>query len=182
MAKTRKTKYVILGLLMHGSWTGYDIKKMVEQQLSHFWSESYGQIYPALQEMESEGLVKQVQEEHESRGERKVYSITEAGRNELAKWLRKPVEEEKLRYEVLLKLFFSGTVPVKESIRHIADFKRRQEIKLSEVALFEENLRNALEHGRDHTFYWLTVLCGKKVYQAYIEWCEEALGVLASME
>ena len=42
----RKTRYVILGLLLEGSLSGYDIKKIIDTRFSFFWSESYGQLYP----------------------------------------------------------------------------------------------------------------------------------------
>ena len=41
------------------SWkpmSGYDIKKLVDAGLSHFWNENYGQIYPTLESLVKEGL------------------------------------------------------------------------------------------------------------------------------
>jgi hypothetical protein len=35
---------------------GYDIKKEVEERLSHFWSESYGHIYPMLRRLHDRDL------------------------------------------------------------------------------------------------------------------------------
>jgi DNA-binding PadR family transcriptional regulator len=46
-----KSKYAILGMLSIAPMSGYDIKKQVETSISNFWSESYGQIYPALRNL-----------------------------------------------------------------------------------------------------------------------------------
>jgi DNA-binding PadR family transcriptional regulator len=40
VAAQRKTWFAILGLLDWRPMSGYDIKKLVEMGLSHFWSES----------------------------------------------------------------------------------------------------------------------------------------------
>jgi hypothetical protein len=40
------TPYAILGLLSIEPMSGYDIRANLEESLAHFWSESYGQIYP----------------------------------------------------------------------------------------------------------------------------------------
>ncbi|PYI52519.1 PadR family transcriptional regulator [Paenibacillus flagellatus] len=54
--RTNKSYYALLGLLAFGPHSGYDVKRRIEQQLSHFWSESYGQIYPNLKKLVEEGL------------------------------------------------------------------------------------------------------------------------------
>lgn len=51
MDKKNKTGYVILGLLSDRSISGYGIKKLRERRFHHFWSESYGQIYPELKRL-----------------------------------------------------------------------------------------------------------------------------------
>ena len=58
MAKDRKIDVVILGLLAHENLTGYDIKKQIDGAISFFWKGSFGSIYPALSDMEKQGLVK----------------------------------------------------------------------------------------------------------------------------
>src|SRR6267378_1332508 len=42
------TPNALLGLLSLGSMSGYDIRQLISQSIGHFWSESYGQIYPGL--------------------------------------------------------------------------------------------------------------------------------------
>lgn len=51
------TQDVILGLLMKESLTGYQIKQLLENVFSNFYSSSYGIIYPTLARMEKEGFI-----------------------------------------------------------------------------------------------------------------------------
>ncbi len=74
-----------LGILTFQEATGYEIKKMVEDEaFSHFIDASYGSIYPALTKMMNEGLVSVRAEEQAGKPDKKVYSITQSGRDELA--------------------------------------------------------------------------------------------------
>ena len=49
-----KSRFAVLGMLSMGLETGYQMKKHVEENLGHFWSESYGQIYPILGQLRAE--------------------------------------------------------------------------------------------------------------------------------
>ena len=51
MARMNKSRFALLGLLSLGAMSGYDLRKLFEQSLIHFWSESFGQIYPMLRSL-----------------------------------------------------------------------------------------------------------------------------------
>ena len=75
-----------LGILSLQEASGYEIKKDVEDGLfSHFIEASFGSIYPALTQLASEGYVTVREEEQTGKPDKKVYAITDAGRNALAK-------------------------------------------------------------------------------------------------
>ena len=71
-------KYVILDLLSEKPRHGYEIMKELEARSSGFYTPSAGSVYPTLQLLEDLELVKS----HEANG-RKVYEITEKGKQEL---------------------------------------------------------------------------------------------------
>jgi DNA-binding PadR family transcriptional regulator len=68
----------LLKLLDESPRHGYDVIRLLEDRFMGLYAPSPGTIYPRLQRLEAEGLVTQSQE-----GGRKVYQITEAGREEL---------------------------------------------------------------------------------------------------
>jgi len=68
-------KYVILKLLRDKPMHGYEVMKALEEQTHGCYRPSPGSVYPTLQWLEDEGLVRS-----EEREGKKVYSITEQGR------------------------------------------------------------------------------------------------------
>jgi DNA-binding PadR family transcriptional regulator len=69
----------LLRLLEESPRHGYDVIRLLEDRFMGLYAPSPGTIYPRLQRLEAEGLVTQSQE-----GGRKVYQLTDAGREELA--------------------------------------------------------------------------------------------------
>lgn len=180
MAKANTTMYIILGLLDHEDLSGYDIKKKIDYMISHFWEIGYGQIYPTLKFMEeNEMITKQISET--SKGpEKNLYSITDNGREVLKEWLLLPEAKEYTKYEILVKLFFGKQVSEEENRKRIELFKERQLQNAADMKVFKANLEQVLYEGEDHLYYYLTVLFGEKIYDAYIEWAKEAEELLST--
>ena len=182
MPKKNTTVYIILGLLNHEELSGYDIKKKIDYMISHFWEVGYGQIYPSLKTMEEEGLVLKQTVGSQKGPERNLYSITEAGRNALQEWLVLPEAKEYVKYEILLKLFFGSTVSVQENRNRIETFMDRHIQNLDRMKLYTDNLKQVMNEGEDHLYYYLTVLFGEEVYKAYVNWSQKALEILEEKE
>lgn len=100
-------KTLCLGLLSLGDACGYDLKKRFEALFRHFFSAGYGSIYPALAELAQQGLVTCRTENAEGRPERKVYSITDAGRRRFQEALHRTRPQHKLRSDFLAMLYFA---------------------------------------------------------------------------
>lgn len=176
--KENKTIYIILGFLNHEDLTGYELKKKIDYSLSHFWMSSYGQIYPTLNQLAENGLVIRRNYNGGQNREKIVYSITDKGRKELENWVSQPIENEVVKYEILLKLFFGAVVAPDKNIRSIKSFEQRYQIKKQELEHYEKCLKQVLYQDENHLYYLLTVLFGQKVYKAYLEWAEQARGLI----
>ena len=74
-----RLRLYLLKLLDESPRHGYDVIRLLEDRFMGLYAPSPGTIDPRLQRLEAEGLVTQSQE-----GGRKVYRITDAGREELA--------------------------------------------------------------------------------------------------
>jgi len=104
-------KTLCLGILSLGDATGYEIKKMVAEGSFSFFSEaSYGSIYPALGKLMEEGLVTCRAMHQDKRPDKKVYTLTEEGRAELTRSLRKDPDPDKNRSEFLAAILFCESV------------------------------------------------------------------------
>ena len=86
---------IILGFLMQQSMTGYDLKKAFSMSFSFFSGLSYGSIYPALKKMEKLGLISMKVEIQDGAPNRKIYTITEAGRKSFLESLQTPLVPER---------------------------------------------------------------------------------------
>jgi len=102
-------KYVLLGFLNYTPMTGYELKQFMDESTSNFWHAKQSQIYTTLKKLEADGMVESHIEAQEGRPDRRVYEITEAGRNDLDLWLAQPeISLEKRKETLLVKLFFSA--------------------------------------------------------------------------
>ncbi len=100
-------KTVCLGMLTDGAASGYDLKKQFESSFGHFFAAGYGSIYPALSALADQGLVSCTEIAQEGKPDRKVYSITAAGRQFLLTALEHRSPCHKVRSEFLAMLCFS---------------------------------------------------------------------------
>lgn len=63
MKKKNQSFYSILGFLHIRPLTGYEIRKLVEESVQHFWHESEGHLYPSLKKMAELGLIAKLPQE-----------------------------------------------------------------------------------------------------------------------
>jgi DNA-binding PadR family transcriptional regulator len=67
----------VLAILVEEPGHGYDVIQRLEEKTAGAWRPSPGSVYPTLQLLEDEGLVRSVE-----RNDKRVYEITEPGRQE----------------------------------------------------------------------------------------------------
>jgi DNA-binding PadR family transcriptional regulator len=118
---------VILGLLLSGPLSGYELRKMfAATPLGHF-SDSPGSIYPALRRLERQSLVRGHVEQAGSLRPRRVFTITAAGREMLRSWLEPPVTVEDVMHRsddlVLRFSFMPGVLGKAKTIRFLEQWE-----------------------------------------------------------
>ena len=178
MPRPSRTPMVILGLLCTEPMSGYELKGTIERTVGHFWSESYGQIYPALRRLEADGLVTGEDAAQGGR-KRRIFRITPAGRERLAGWLAEPPHASPMRNELLLKVFFGQFAPVGSLQAHLGATlaaSRRSEGTMQAIITQLE----AEEADADELRFWLLTLdLGRRVARARAEWAQAALAQLS---
>jgi len=101
-----------LAILYFGEATGYEIKKMsVEGKYSHFVDASFGSIYPALAKLEADGCVTVREEPQPGKPARKIYSITEAGKQQFIEALHEVPGRDVFRSAFLMVSMCAGLLP-----------------------------------------------------------------------
>lgn len=109
-----KARYVILGMLLDGPSSGYEIKTFIARSTAYFWRESDSTIYPMLKILAKEGKVLS-EIFYIGKKKKEIFSITQTGREEFRTWFESQTGSEIPRSEFLLKLFF--TTSQKEMVR-----------------------------------------------------------------
>ncbi|MCL5056422.1 MAG: PadR family transcriptional regulator [Actinobacteria bacterium] len=171
-------KYALLGFLNYADMTGYELKQHFDNSIQHFWNAKLSQIYPALSQMKKEGLLVMEVEYQEKRPNRKVYKITDAGREELKRWLEEPQEKHPLREPFLVQVFFGAHI---EKERIIAIMRRQLEMCREQLAKYKHYKEHFREPApvdvfvKDAVFWGLTLDAGIKYCMASVEWLEEAI-------
>ena len=107
-------RYAILGLLSWQPCTGYDLKKIIADSSTLYWSGNNNQVYTTLIQMLKEGLVTVVVQPQESLPARKVYSISDAGRAALREWVLSAPEPIELRSTFLIQLGWADQLDDRE--------------------------------------------------------------------
>jgi DNA-binding PadR family transcriptional regulator len=181
MKRVRSTPYAVLGLLSLRPMSGYDIRKASEESVGHFWSESYGQIYPALRELTERGLARRRSMRRPGRPDRHVYEITEPGRKELRRWLTEPPRRTPLRSELLLKLFFGDPTTTTTQIAWLEAMEKEAAAQLEAYAGIARELGR--ESADDpHVAHWrVTLSFGVHRAEANRRWARKAITALRSV-
>jgi PadR family transcriptional regulator AphA len=155
------TSHIVLGLLaMSGEATPYDLKQMVSATVGHFWSLPHSQLYAEPARLAGAGYVIE-QREHDGR-RRKLYSLTDRGREAHEEWLRVLTPElYMLRDLALLKLFFGADahdlaeVQLETHRRRLSEYEALREQITDEARV---GIRLALElgirHERETVAFW----------------------------
>jgi PadR family transcriptional regulator AphA len=121
-----QTSYALLALLdRFGELTSYDIKIALESSIENFWPVPHTTAYQEPARLAEGGYLSATQEEGGRR--RRIYALTDAGRDALRAWADEPVAAApQLRDELLLKIF-AGADPEPLLAERIAFYEAKVE-------------------------------------------------------
>jgi DNA-binding PadR family transcriptional regulator len=100
-------EYAVLGILMQRPMHGYEVSRYLSSGLKGVWSAGISNIYGILKKLEADGHVLSRVETQGNRPARRVFSISERGKEYFRNWVSEPVESIRdLRVEFMAKLYF----------------------------------------------------------------------------
>ena len=173
----RTLKYAILGRLMQSSVTGYDISKAFGDGLGSFWSAKHSQIYPELKRLTEEGLIRYRTVIQGEKLEKKLYEITDAGREDFLQWLIQDPPLDPTPKDVFkLRSYFSQWLSSENYLSLLSSqIKKRSE----KLALLNEQFQNSY-HDVDPASLtgsargdYLVLLGARMREQTYLDWLNE---------
>lgn len=178
-------KHGILGLLNYGEMTGYEIMTAFRDSLQFFWTANTSQIYRELQSLKEKGFVTDRKVEQHGKPDKNVFTITDAGKEELRSWLRKE-DYGNRNIGFLMKIFFAGELPPEENIerfRHIQAGCNEFLEGLADADSSVESYKSVFSEESDKSRYWnMTISFGRKYMQMMDQWCSECIAELEKSE
>lgn len=170
--------YAILGFLNYHPYSGYDLKKIFDTSVQHFWPADQSQIYRTLNRLTKQGFAEMEKIPQEDRPDRKVYHITEAGRAELLQWLSGPPPMSTPRSAPLIQVFFAGQLKDDEILEKFEGYAAIMRSFLGQYDQVSDQLDPFLEEipsPREHFFWLLTLENGIRNMRANLEWAESVI-------
>jgi len=164
----------LLGLISQAPMSGYDLRKVFTTTPMGHFSSSPGAIYPALQRLENSGLIKGTVEGRDTLRPKRVYALTEKGKEGLRQHLEKPVTQDDVIWHVddlMLRFAFMGDILgrektlqyLKELLMHVENY----------IPSLQEHLNAAREAESPYGAFAMEH--GIEMYQAYARWAKHVI-------
>ncbi|GGW41695.1 PadR family transcriptional regulator [Streptomyces lucensis JCM 4490] len=174
-------KYAVLAALLEGEASGYELSKSFDVAFTNFWPAAPQQLYRELERLAQDGLVQARTVQQERRPNKRLFTLTDAGRAELSAFAAEPPRRPTaVRDELLIKIqAMDGGDPettralIEERMgwaRGKLDRYLRVRDRLLDGRSEEEYLRTAGRVGP-----YLTLMAGIGFEEQNLRWCERAL-------
>ena len=173
----------VLAALLEGESSGYDLAKDFDASVANFWPATPQQLYRELDRLTEQGLIQARIVQQERRPNKRMYSLTEAGRDAIRHSTAKAPRPSVIRDELLVKVQASDAGDL-EAVRGF--IRERLEWAVAKVQRYER-LRARMLDGRSEDEYlveservgpYLTLMRGISFEKENIRWAERTLSIV----
>ncbi|GGT03625.1 hypothetical protein GCM10010156_71870 [Planobispora rosea] len=178
MARRSQTETAVLGALSMHPMTAYALREAIRDVLGHFWSESFGQIYPTLGALERQG---HVERREGPRSGSSTFVITDSGTARLRELLNEPITAAPPRNGLLLRLFFGRTLGVRKCRELLLEAKADAERNLAGYEGLARKISAEEKDSPDLPYVLTTISAGRRSAENVIAWADEALALLGDI-
>jgi DNA-binding PadR family transcriptional regulator len=170
--------FAILGFLNYQPFSGYDLKKIFDDSIRHFWYADQSQIYRTLNQLKEDNYVTQEIVEQQDRPDRKVYHITKEGKLALKEWLVSTPKVDAPHSGPLIQVFFAGQFENQVILRMFQFMDKVMDDLLkdyAEVPEVIESYRSLVKSDRELYFWKSTLDLGIRIAKAQQEWARHLI-------
>lgn len=173
----------VLAALLEGESSGYDLAKDFDASVANFWPATPQQLYRELDRLAEQGLIQARVVHQERRPNKRMFSLTETGRDAIRQFTTKAPKPSVIRDELLVKVQAADAGDI-EAVR---EFIRERLHWASAKVQRYERLRARMLEGRSEEEYllhterigpYLTLSRGISFEQENIRWAERALSIV----
>jgi DNA-binding PadR family transcriptional regulator len=165
-------EHALLVSLSERPGTGIELTRRFDRSIGFFWRATHQQIYKVLRRMEQDGWLSH--QAGDSRSTERRYTVTDAGRAELAQWLARTTPAASVRSEIAVKMRGASYGDRTQLIADLHDLIAEHGTRL---AHFEQLERQQFPRPRSLTGQqldaWLVLRGGIRQEQFWVEWLTE---------
>lgn len=167
--------YILGMLLRFGPQHGYQIKKLITDNLSDFMQIKLSLVYYHLDKMQKDGFLQGIQDRENNRPEKTVYSVTDLGKVRFSQGLKSLLRMEyRPIFEVDTLFYFSDSMNKADIVEHLNQYAEQLKMQINTIGRHkEESLRlipDEMKRSAEAVF-----LHHELHYKAELEWAEQAI-------
>lgn len=175
--------HAIMTALIDDDLSGYELAKAFDVSLGFFWRASHQQIYQELRKLADKGWLNKREVNQSGKPNKIVYGLTRSGRESLADWVYKESRVQESKDDLLIKLYNLS----EQNVSHvISEIEQRRDAMMQRLYLYERIRRAHYDEPGSLSVrrrgVYLALLGGIRHGEQYLQWCDEALTVLAEVE
>lgn len=173
----------VLAALLEGESSGYDLAKGFDASVANFWPATPQQLYRELDRLAEQGLIQARVVHQERRPTKRMFSLTEAGRDAIQQFTAKAPKPSVIRDELLVKVQAADAGDI-EAVREF--IRARLHWAAAKIQRYER-LRARMLDGSSEDEYlarterigpYLTLIRGISFEEENIRWAEHALSIV----
>ncbi|GFG82500.1 PadR family transcriptional regulator [Mycobacterium paragordonae] len=173
----------VLTALLEREYSGYDLAKEFDASVANFWMATPQQLYRELDRLAEQGLIQARVVHQERRPNKRMFSLTDAGREAVTQLTAKAPKPSMMRDDLMIKVAAADAGDTRAVRDSIAERLQWAKAKLERY----ERLRTRLLAGRTEEEFvteaervgpYLTLLRGISFEQENVRWAERALTII----
>jgi len=164
VAELNGTQASLLGFLLDGPRTGWDLLDEIGRGLGRFWNLTPSHVYRELKALEERGMIEAGET---GPRERRPFAITRKGRQAFAAWIAEEPGPEQIRVPLLVSLWFGAHLDPARLRRFIASHRRVHAERLAEYREVHDEVAS-----RD-PYRAAVVAFGIRYEEAMLAWLDE---------
>ncbi|OBB29857.1 PadR family transcriptional regulator [Mycolicibacterium peregrinum] len=173
----------ILATLLDGEASGYDLAKGFDASVANFWMATPQQLYRELDRMSAEGLIEARLVEQDRRPNKRLYSLTDAGRKALLEFTEVPPKPGAIREDLLVQIQAVDAGNIEAVRAALAERRQWATAKLARYRRGQDHLlagrtEDAYLAETDRIGPYLTLMRGIRFEEENIDWASRALAVI----
>jgi DNA-binding PadR family transcriptional regulator len=171
--------HAILATLSNGCYSGYDLSKQFAGSVGFFWYATQQQIYRELTKLEEQGYLNAEVIRQENRPDKRMLSITEAGKEYLQAWISQPGTISPIKDDLLVKIFAGHLVDKQVIVKELQHHRLQHQATLD---IYRE-IENCVfvdpdKYDEFSELRYLTLLNGIQLETGWLDWCDRSIQML----